>query len=141
MSAQGLEVIDRTVEAAHRWIHELASRLGWEDRRQVLLLLRATLTALRDMLSHDEAAHLGAQLPILLRGMYYEGWRPSQSPMGLNRAEFVARIERQLKEDGEYDGPVDIAEALAVIALHVSPGEIEDVKAALPADIRAMWPD
>jgi uncharacterized protein (DUF2267 family) len=141
MSAQGLEVIDRTVEATHRWIHELASRLGWEDRRQVLLLLRATLTALRDMLSHDEAAHLGAQLPILLRGMYYEGWRPSQCPMGMSRAEFVARIERHLSEGGEYDGPADIAEALAVIALHVSPGEIEDVKAALPAEIRAMWTD
>ena len=141
MSAQGLEVIDRTVEATHRWIHELSSRLGWEDRRQALLLLRVTLTALRDLLSHDEAAHLGAQLPILLRGMYYEGWRPSATPLTLDRAAFEARIARQLREDGEYEGPADIGEALSVIALHVSPGEVADVKAALPDDIRAMWPD
>jgi uncharacterized protein (DUF2267 family) len=139
MSAQGLDVIDRTVEATHRWIHELSSRLGWEDRRQTLHLLRATLTALRDLLSPDEAAHLGAQLPILLRGMYYEGWRPARTPLPMTRATFIARIEEQMGAGGEYESPADIVEALDVLAFHVSAGEIADLKAALPEDIRAMW--
>ena len=73
MSAQGLEMIDHTVQETHEWLNDLAEQLGWPDKRQVLHLLRVTLAEIRDCLPHDEAAHLSAQLPVLIRGIYYEG--------------------------------------------------------------------
>ncbi|WP_156477437.1 hypothetical protein [Falsihalocynthiibacter arcticus] len=32
MSAQGLEVIDHTVQLTHEWINELRDRLAWEQQ-------------------------------------------------------------------------------------------------------------
>ncbi len=59
------------VNAAEDWINDLMRRLGWRDRERVYRVLLATLHALRDSLARDEAVYVGAQLPPLLRGLYY----------------------------------------------------------------------
>jgi uncharacterized protein (DUF2267 family) len=142
MSAKGLEVIDHTVQLTHEWINELATRLDWGDSRQVLHLLRATLAGLRDHLSHDEAAQLAAQLPILIRGMFYEGWRPSATPLkDRSKETFVARIGENLGSDLEYRGEQDISEVLGFLSGRITAGEIADVLSALPAHIRELWPE
>lgn len=142
MSAQGLEVIDHTVQQAHEWINELTERLNWPDRKQALLLLRATLTEIRDMLSHDEAAHLAAQLPAILRGFYYEGWRPTKTPVkARHRADFVERVSSRLKGSTSFNGEADIEEVFRLLNHRVSEGEIADVRQSLPADLRALWPE
>jgi uncharacterized protein (DUF2267 family) len=142
VTAQGLEVIDRTVQVTHEWINELAARLGWVDRRQVLHLLRATLTALRDWLPPEEAADLAAQLPILLRGMFWEGWRPATTPVGdRHRDAFLARITAQLADDLEFRGPEDLIAVFRLLEHRISEGEIRDVRGALPEDVRGLWPE
>jgi len=69
----GLDVFDRTVQAANLWLKELMDALGWDDRYQAYEGLRTTLHALRDRLTLEEMAQLGAQVPLLIRGVYYEG--------------------------------------------------------------------
>ncbi|MGO4910362.1 DUF2267 domain-containing protein [Pseudorhodobacter sp. W20_MBD10_FR17] len=80
MSAQGLEVIDHTVQLTHEWINELRERLDWSSSRDALRLLRITLVQIRNHLGHDEVAQLSAQMPLLIRGMFFEGWQPSHTP-------------------------------------------------------------
>lgn len=141
MSARGLEVIDHTVKRTHVWINELAERLDWSDRGHALLLLRAVLTTLRDMLSHDEAAHLAAQLPLLIRGMFYEGWRPSTTPIeDRSKAHFVAAIDARMRGSTSYDGEADIEEVFRLLNRRISDGEIADVRGALPQKLRDLWP-
>jgi uncharacterized protein (DUF2267 family) len=72
-----LSIIERSVEKAHVWLDEVAGQLGTDDHRQAYRVLRAYLHALRDRPTVDEAAQLAAQLPALIRGIYYEGWTPS----------------------------------------------------------------
>ena len=80
MTTTRVDIIDRSVEKAHIWVNDVAEELGTEDRQHAYRVLRAFLHALRDHLSVDEAAALAAQLPIFVRGVYYEGWDPSRTP-------------------------------------------------------------
>lgn len=77
MSATGLPVFDNTVQQTNLWLKSITTKLGVDDRHLAYSLLKGTLHALRDRIGPENAVHLGAQLPILLRGVYYEGWRPT----------------------------------------------------------------
>jgi uncharacterized protein (DUF2267 family) len=141
MSQTGLEVFDTTLHKTNSWLKDLVQVLGQSDRHQAYLALRATLHALRDRLTVEEVAQLGAQLPMLIRGFYYEGWDPAGTPRKTRHKEqFLARIEQELRGNGSLE-PEPIARAVfAVLAQHVSQGEIENVKHVLPAEIRELWP-
>src|SRR5271165_2158597 len=59
--------------------------------------LRSVLYVLRDRLTPEQAVHLGAQLPILVRGTYYEGWRIAGKPSyGRQPAEFATLVAADL---------------------------------------------
>ena len=138
MSVTGLEVFDTSVRKTNTWLHDLMEELGWSDRHKAYLALRATLHALRDRLTVDEVAHLGAQLPMLIRGFYYEGWVPSRTPLKVRRRDqFLALIERQFSDD-EIDTDLVARGVLAVLSRRIADGEIEDVRRVLPAEIREL---
>jgi len=141
MSMTGLDVFDRTVHKANQWLNELNEVLGGRTKHQAYSAMRATLHALRDRLTVEEVAQFGAQLPMLVRGFYYEGWVPAGKPLKERHAEeFLARIALELRKDDPID-PETIARAVfAVISRRVTEGEIEDVKHVLPTDIRHLWP-
>jgi uncharacterized protein (DUF2267 family) len=139
MSIVGLESIEHGA-STHAWINELDELLGWRNKARSYRLLRTVLQALRDWLPVNEAADLAAQLPNLLRGVFYEHWRPGATPVKHRaKADFLARIDHAFV--GE---PILSAEAAACIAFQflstkIAAGEIADVRHALPADVRALW--
>jgi uncharacterized protein (DUF2267 family) len=115
--------------------------LDWSDRYKAYLALKATLHALRDRLTVEEVAHLGAQLPMLIRGFYYEGWDPTGKPLKeRHKEQFLARIEQQFRGDASIDPEEIVQLVFAVIASRVTDGEIEDVKHILPTEVRELWP-
>jgi uncharacterized protein (DUF2267 family) len=129
-------VIERNVEKTHIWLSELSDQLGTEDHRYAYRVLRAYLHALRDRLTVDEAAQLAAQLPDLIRGIYYEGWKPSQTPVryrGLT--DFLDRVAADAQLDGETAASYAVSAAAEVLRRHVAAGEIEDIRAQLPEDL------
>ena len=141
MSAQGLEVIDRAAQTTHEWVNELAARLDWVSKRSALRLLRVTMHQVRDHLPNDEMAQFSAQLPLLIRGMFFEGWVPKMTPSReRSREVFVAAIEEKLADADDYRGPEDIAYVFRLLNAHLTAGEIEDVRASLPSGIRDFWP-
>lgn len=142
MSAQGLEVIDHTVQLTHEWINEVRERLGWSSSRDALRLLRVTLVQLRNQLAHEEMAQLSAQMPLLVRGMFFEGWQPAHTPVRDRKVEhFVAAIEGQVADVLDWRGRQDIVAVFRTLDSRISEGEIRDIKAALPQAIRDLWPD
>ncbi|MEX2105978.1 MAG: DUF2267 domain-containing protein [Solirubrobacterales bacterium] len=132
-------IIERSVEKAHLWLDDVAGELGTEDHQYAYRVLRAYLHALRDRLPVDEAAQLAAQLPELIRGIYYEGWDPSRTPVKYDGfADFLSRVASEASLDGETAASFGVGAAATVLRRHVSAGEIDDIRANLPEDLRPI---
>src|SRR5439155_1429880 len=126
MSATGIPAFDSTIQTTNEWLNDLTDRMGWQERYRAYHALRAVLHALRDRLPVDEAAAFGAQLPMLVRGFYYEGWHPHGKPRKeRKKEEFLAHVAAAFGDDLTVD-PEEVARSVfQVIAGHVSPGEVE----------------
>jgi uncharacterized protein (DUF2267 family) len=140
MTETGISSIEHSIHLTNEWLKDLGEQLGWEDRQRAYRLLRAVLQALRDWLPVDEAANLGAQLPMLVRGIYYEGWHPAGTPVeARTKADFIARIDKTFETDPIDDVEEAVTAAFRVLNHHVSEGEVDDVREALPASVRELW--
>jgi uncharacterized protein (DUF2267 family) len=137
-----LPTIDHTVQVAREWVRDLARLLDWEDEHRAWRMLRATLQALRDWLDVNEASQLGAQLPMLLRGLYYEGWQPTRTPVRDNsKAAFLARIETAFATDPIGNPEEAVCCVFRLLNNHISAGEVKDVRMRLPKPLRDLWPE
>lgn len=139
MNETGLHEFDSTLQKTSVWLNEVMSELDSTDRRLAYLALRVTLHALRDRLPIEEAVHLGAQLPMLIRGLYYEGWTVSAKPVKQHRTEFLATIRNHFRADTPPDAERVARGVFKVLAHHVTAGEIHDVQQLLPKDLRDLW--
>ncbi len=141
MSATGLDVFATTVQKTNSWLNDLMQIAGFQDRHKAYLALRVALHALRDRLTIEEVAQFGAQLPMLIRGFYYEGWDPTGKPLKVrDKEQFLARIAQAFRDDESIDHEQIARAVFALLAKRVSQGEIEDVKHLLPKDIQELWP-
>ncbi|WOH47896.1 DUF2267 domain-containing protein [Bradyrhizobium sp. sBnM-33] len=140
MSATGLEVFDRTLQITNTWLDEVMATLP-RDRKLAWHILGSVLRTIRDRVPVNLAAHLGAQLPLLVRGTYYDQWRPSEAPKAWRSAdEFLSIISEELSSQKPVDAK-DAAQAVfRVLNHHVDPNQVEKVRHALPEDVQALWP-
>ncbi len=141
MSQTGLDVFDHTLHQTNAWLKTIQGHLGWGDRQLAYHALRATLQTLRDRIPPDLAANLAAHLPLLVRGIYYEGWTPSSTPQRLRtQEEFLAVVAERYghREPVAFD---DLVRAVfATLDTYVTHEQLDKVRHALGDDLRAMWP-
>lgn len=141
MSATGLEVFDKTLQTTNTWLKEIMQTVG-PDRHRAYRVLRSVLHALRDRLTVDEVAHLGAQMPLAVRGLYYEQWHPAGKPVRMRHLEeFLAAVAAELDDLGPINAEDAARAVFAVLDAHITRGEIEDVKGMLPTQLRRLWPE
>jgi uncharacterized protein (DUF2267 family) len=132
-------IIQRSVEKAHIWLNELAEELGGEDQQYAYRALRSVLHALRDRLPVDVAAKLAAQLPTLIRGIYYEDWDPSRTPLPIHDVgAFLDRVAHEGHMAGESEASLAVTAVARILRRHLSGGEIDQVLAVLPDNFRVL---
>jgi len=137
----GLDTFDTTVQKTNLWLKEIMEEEGWDDRHRAYLALRSVLHTLRDRLVVEEATHLGAQLPMLVRGLYYEGWSPAGKPVKeRTKEEFLAHISEAFQNDPDVNSEEVLRVVLNILAKRISEGEIEDIRNSLPKEILELWP-
>ena len=144
---KSLDVFDDTLQKTYEWLRDIAREIGDDRRHIAYLALRGTLHAVRDFLPVEESAQLSAQLPMLVRSFYFEGWDPSQTPeTDRTRECFLSRVEEALERalwNEEY--PIDLEEAtravLRVLADRISEGEMDQVRHVMPQRVREHWPE
>lgn len=133
------DLFNKALQKAETWIREVADEMETEDEQLAFHALRAVLHALRDRLIVDEAVHLAAQLPVLVRGIYFENWDPSRTPLKVrHRQEFLDLVRRHAGTDDRLDPEKAASAVFTVLKRHVSEGEMREVTEALPKDIREL---
>ena len=140
MTVKTINVFEKTIVKTNEWLNEIMDQLDWADPNKAYKALRNVLHALRDCLTVEEATDLAAQLPMLIRGLYFEGWTPTGKPIKHQTHDtFVDRVNSGFTED-DFVESEDITRAVfEVLRNHVSSGEITDVIGCLPKELRELW--
>jgi len=134
-----LKPFDRSFQHAQEWIKDVMDAMKSEQPEDASRALHAVLPALRDRLPTIEGAHLAAQLPLLLRGMFYEQWRPSDTPTKERTlGAFMHKVGAHLPTD-QIDPEAATRAVFTALDRRVTPGEVEKVRRALPGELRELW--
>ncbi|WP_432827329.1 DUF2267 domain-containing protein [Dactylosporangium sp. CA-092794] len=140
MAQAGPDPFNHALHTANVWLADIAGAFDTGDRRYTQRALRAWLHALRDRLTVTSAAKFGAQLPELLRGIYYDGWAPSKVPVRYGVEQYLQRFAAQ-SGISPAQVPATAATITQVIGEHMSPGQLAESLSELPADLRAVVTD
>jgi uncharacterized protein (DUF2267 family) len=141
MASRNLEVFEKTLQVTDQWLDELSAQLG-PDRRAAWHALGAVLRVVRDRVPVGLAGHVGAQLPLLVRGAYYEHFNPLRDPDKTRDLDgFLANVGKQMpgvERDGVWQA---VRAVFAVLGRHLTPEQAAKLREALPAEVQAVWPE
>lgn len=133
-------VFEKHIVESYRWVHETALALRHADEPwHAYHALRGVLFALRDRMPVHEVFQLSAQLPLHIRGLFFEGYNPADKPQKFHVDELLERIARELGPKFKTESPVAFQAVLHVLYNHITEGELNDIYATLPQDIKELW--
>ena len=142
MAMTGIQSLDASVHKVNEWVNQVGEELGGVDKQAAYSALCAGLQLLRDRLTVERSTHLAAQLPLVLKGAFFEEWQPARVPQRIrHRDEYLEALDEQLP--GSLKGRAeDVAKAVMhTVSTHVTRGEVEKVRSSLPVEIRELWSD
>jgi uncharacterized protein (DUF2267 family) len=95
----------------------------------------------RDRIGPESAAHLCAQLPMLLRGLFYEGWDPTGKPSKERHEEdFLAHIACELPRADAAELEQDVRATIDVLSKRIDRRTAVKLAAMFPLELRRFWP-
>lgn len=140
MSYTILPIFDKSLQSTAVWLEEIQSEIG-PDRSFAWRVLSVVLQNLRDRLPLELSAHLGAQLPMIVRGAFYDRFDPTGLPKPTHSAEdFLKSVSDGLQGSRSVDPKAAVNAVFGVLDRHLSRGQIDKVIRSLPRSIRAIWP-
>ena len=139
MSESGVAALDHALQETNVWLKAIAEQLHFSDRHHAYNALRAVLHALRDRLPPEVAVHLGAQLPMLVRGIYYEGWHMAGKPTKeRNAQEFADHVLKGLPPQFPMDPLTVTRGVFEILWEKLDPGDFAKLMNHLPDSLRPL---
>ncbi|MFI5925473.1 DUF2267 domain-containing protein [Micromonospora sp. NPDC051543] len=137
-----ISAFESSLDKTNLILKDIENAYGWpkERRNQSYAALRTVLHLLRDRLAVNESVEFAQQLPVLVRGIYFDGWNPSDVPIKLNRDDFLYEVRQGFPYDAEGGAERVTQVVLDTLRRHVTQGEWQDVKDTMPKDIAMMLP-
>lgn len=140
MGTARLSVFEKTLQESNLWLKALMVSLDTANRDEAYDALKATLHALRDRIGPENAVHLGAQLPMLIRGLYYDGWRPATTPTKERHTDdFLDHLGERLARNSRTDPEAAARAVFNVMWQKIDSGEVAKLLRILPAELRELW--
>lgn len=136
-----IKSIHKTIQTTSRYLKLMMESHEFKSSNDAFVLLRACLKALRDRVEPHEAVHLGSQLPALLRGFYFEGWKMT-APQSRSRKseEFLEDIRVHLNGHDAINLAAAVPVTMKVILDMIDQGEAVQVLHNIPKDVRDLCP-
>ncbi|MGB2572388.1 DUF2267 domain-containing protein [Micromonospora citrea] len=142
MAEQLHSAFETSMDKTNLILKDIEQAYGWPkaQRNQSYAALRTVLHLLRDRMTVQESAEFAAQLPVLVRGIYFDGWQPDNVPIKLNRDDFLYEVRQGFPYDVE-GGPERVTQVvLDTLRRHITQGEWDDVRSTMPKDLQQMIP-
>ncbi|MEV4814001.1 DUF2267 domain-containing protein [Micromonospora avicenniae] len=142
MAEQFISAIESSLDKTNLILKDIENAYGWpkEQRNQSYAALRTVLHLLRDRMPVQESVEFAQQLPVVVRGIYFDGWKPSDVPVKLNREDFLYEVRQGFPYDVEGGTERVVQVVLDTLRRHVTQGEWDDVKDTMPRDLARMMP-
>lgn len=135
----GQTTLDHAPQVVAEWLNELREDMGWVDKGRTYLLLRTGLHVIRDSLPETEAADIAAQLPLLLKGIWWDGWSPSRAHSVIGRDAMLRAVAQHFVNDPLDEPEVALRAVHDLLARHVSAGEMQQADASMRKNVRGLW--
>ncbi len=131
---------EKHCKEANEWLFEIGDRAGFPDRTDWAYgCLKTVLHTLRDRTTLEEVFQLSAQLPVLIRGIYFEGYKPFGKPDKLNAEKFMIRIREGLGNTNPITAEDAFRVILETLYDRTSVGEMDDIRGQMPKAIQKIW--
>jgi uncharacterized protein (DUF2267 family) len=135
-----VHVFDKTEQKTMHWVNGVAHNMGSTDLKRSYMVLRGVLHAMRDRLPPNEAVQFGAQLPMLVRGFYYEGWHPQDKPKSYHRKDpFLDQVRSEVPVLDDVQLECAVTSVFETLEQEIPGSELRQVRHALPSDLQQMW--
>jgi uncharacterized protein (DUF2267 family) len=118
------------------FVAKVQRRTGLDSPESTLRVISATLATLGERLAGGEVKDLASQLPPEIGAFLFEPMAGSGEPFGLD--EFFWRVSQRAGIDLQ-EASLQARVVIGVLSEAVTMGEIENVRAQLPEDIRQMF--
>lgn len=132
-------IFESTIQKTNLWLKDVEGVMRTQERARSYAALRAVLHVLRDCMPVEAGAKFAAQMPLLVRGVYFDGWKPRRKPRRLAKSEFFRELRELLRGQAGLDPGLAARAVFCCLERHVSSGEIAAVKRVLSAEVRALW--
>jgi len=138
MSA-GIKPLDRSIQLTMEWLNEIQEEFKWPDKDRVYDATKAVLLATRDRITVEEAHQFAAQIPMVMKGMFFDRYDPTDKPMLIrNKDKFLEHVRMHFG-----DRPLDSENAVRTVAKvlrkKISQGQYEDVVGSMPKEIQKLY--
>jgi uncharacterized protein (DUF2267 family) len=139
--------IEKFAEEAHRFYNKVAKECGTpQDVKHASRVTRAVLHTLRDRISIEESMHVIANLPMILKGVYVDGWKINRKN---NRIETLDQFLDQVREHTSGDPGRDfggqqkarntVKAVLHVLRKYIDDGELRHIQQQLPPGVAILF--
>jgi len=135
-------ILENNIHQTMDWIYAVEEACHWDDenQRKAFIALRAVLHQLRDLLALETAAALSSQLPLLIRGIFFENWKPdSNSSKIFERDDFLKKVGKAMYPYRDMDIEKTIKGVFNVLSRKLPPGVFENILQAIPKDIQELY--
>ena len=143
-----LQNFDEHAQRGNEFLQLIALELGDTSNKEAAeRITRAVFRSLRELLTLEENFQLIAQLPIILKGLYVEGWAPQKKNKKRSKKldDFYLDV---IKEEGakarkdfttEDEIKKGVNAVFTVLRMYISEGQMKDAKAVVPDEIKILF--